>query len=149
MYVGNNPLKYIDLDGKQWGIPPALLGTNNPIAPLGRTATMLSSSDKIVRVVPRINEHHAMSQQFKGNPVIEAAREGGFIFEGKENKILLEQFSKATGKGTHGNHPKYNEQISKILDGFSEKTPNYSPEQALKFVREQVQNIKNIIENKM
>lgn len=147
MYVGNNPLKYIDLDGKQWGIPPALLGTNNPIAPLGRTATMLSSSDKIVRVVPRINEHHAMSQQFKGNPVIEAAREVGFKFEGKENKIQLEQFSKATGKGTHGNHPKYNEQISKILDGFSEKNPNYSPEQALKFVREQVQNIKNIIEN--
>ena len=52
-YCGGNPLSRVDPDGRQFGISPFLLGSNNPFLPLGRVA-MLSSSDKIINTA-RLN----------------------------------------------------------------------------------------------
>jgi RHS repeat-associated protein len=64
-------------------------------------------------------EHHIIPRQFKNSEVVKEAREQGFEFEGKENKISLEKFSKATGEGRHANHPRYNQQIKELLKEIS------------------------------
>jgi ribosomal protein L22 len=146
-YVGNNPMKYIDPDGRQiWPVGP-LLGTNNPVmSAMGRNAIMMSNADKVVRVLPK-EEHHLMPRSLKGNEVVKAAREGGFKLEGKENRIPVDKFNRATGEGQHGKHSNYTEQMEKKLDAFSEKKPNFTPEQAAKAVREIISDAKNDIQN--
>lgn len=48
--------------------------------------------------------------------MVEAAEAEGFKFNGKENLIELESFSKKNEKGRHANHPKYSEYIRKQMD---------------------------------
>lgn len=55
--------------------------------------------------------HHLIPRSLKNNETVKSAREEGFKFEGAENKMPVEKFSKATGKGRHGNHPDYNKAI--------------------------------------
>src|SRR5882724_8432817 len=52
--------------------------------------------------------HHLMPRATEDHPLVESAKKGGFEFNGDENKIPLEKFSKESGEGVHGNHPKYN-----------------------------------------
>lgn len=61
--------------------------------------------------------------------------------------MTVDKFSKATGEGQHGKHPNYTEQLRKEFDNFGKRNPNASPEQSAKFVRGQVSNAKNAIEN--
>lgn len=74
-------------------------------------------------------------------------REGGFKFEGAENKLTVERFSKATGEGQHGNHPNYNTEITNRLSQFRKDNPNATPEQAAQFVRGLAQEMKGAIQN--
>ncbi|SKC15506.1 RHS repeat domain-containing protein, partial [Chryseobacterium balustinum] len=76
---------------------------------------VIEIATKTGETAAKTNEHHNIPRQFRKNEIIEAARKEGFKFEGKENKSTLEQFSKATGSGRHGNHPKYNQQIKELL----------------------------------
>lgn len=59
----------------------------------------------------------------------------------------VDKFSKTTVKGQHGKHPIYTEQLRKEFNDFMEKNPNASTEQSANFVRGQVSNAKNAIEN--
>ena len=79
--------------------------------------------------------------------VVKAAREGGFKLEGKENKITVDKFSKATGEGQHGKHPRYTKQLEKKLDNFAKENPKASPEQSADFIKGEVSNAKNAIES--
>lgn len=145
-YCNNNPVKLIDPDGRAAQIPPFFWGTANPLITAGSRMTMLGTADKVVKALPK-EEHHIIPRSLGKNDVVKAAREGGFKLEGKENKMTVDKFSKATGKGQHGKHPKYTEQLEKKFDDFMEKNPNASPEQSANFVRGQVSNAKNAIEN--
>ncbi|MBQ7853059.1 MAG: AHH domain-containing protein [Muribaculaceae bacterium] len=51
--------------------------------------------------------------------MVQDAINEGFKFNGQENIISLEKYSKATNQGQHGNHPAYNDQIKKLLDESS------------------------------
>ncbi len=145
-YCVNNPISLIDPDGKAAQIPPFFLGTANPLVTMGSRMTMLGTADKVVKALPK-EEHHIIPRSLGKHDVVKAAREGGFKLEGKENKMTVDKFSKATGEGQHGKHPKYTEQLRKEFEKFAEKNPNASPEQSANFVRGQVSNAKNAIEN--
>lgn len=119
----NNPLKYIDPDGRApeeansccWGLFRLMpLFENSSVRPSPIIETVTKTGE-----VAKKNDHHVIPRQFKNNEVVKEAREKGFEFEGKENKVELEQFSKATGEGRHANHPKYNQQVGEMLKEIS------------------------------
>ena len=145
-YCLDNPIKLIDSDGKAAIIPPFFFGTANPLVTAGSRMTMFGTADKVVKALPK-EEHHIIPRSLGKHDVVKAAREGGFKLEGKENKMTVDKFSKATGEGQHGKHPNYTEQLRKEFDNFGKRNPNASPEQSAKFVRGQVSNAKNAIEN--
>ncbi|MFT4222011.1 RHS repeat domain-containing protein [Dysgonomonas sp.] len=112
VYCLNNPTRLVDPDGK---FPfPFMLGGSNPVLPMGRNISMLSNTDKIIRMVPK-EEHHLLPRTLKGNEVVRTVREGGFKLEGEENRLSVDKFSRATGEGQHAKHPNYTEQISEKL----------------------------------
>ncbi len=152
-YCANNPVKYIDPDGKELQIPPVvlglntpILGTSNPLYATGRNIGMLGTSDKVVRALPK-EEHHVTPRSLKGDPVLESARKGGFKLEGAENKMQVDKFSKAAGEGQHGKHPNYTKQIGEKLQKFANESPDATPKQAAKFVRQMVSDAKTDIMN--
>ena len=145
-YCNNNPVKLIDPDGRAAQIPPFFWGTANPLITAGSRMTMLGTADKVVKALPK-EEHHIIPRSLGKHDVVKAAREGGFKLEGKENKMTVDKFSKATGKGQHGKHPKYTEQLRKELNEYFKKKPNASPEESANFVRGRVSNAKDAIEN--
>ena len=100
-YCLSNPIKLIDPDGKVAQIPPFFLGTANPLVTTGSRMTMLGTADKVVKALPK-EEHHIIPRSLGKHDVVKAAREGGFKLEGKENKMTVDKFSKATGEGQHG-----------------------------------------------
>lgn len=145
-YCLSNPIKLIDPDGKAAQIPPFFLGTANPLVTTGSRMTMLGTADKVVKALPK-EEHHIIPRSLGKHDVVKAAREGGFKLEGKENKMTVDKFSKATGEGQHGKHPKYTEQLRKEFNEYLKENPKASPEESANFVRGQVSNAKNAIEN--
>ena len=145
-YCLGNPVKYIDPNGKAAQIPPFLWGTANPLMTTGSRITMLGTADKVVRTLPK-EEHHIIPRSLGKHDVVKAAREGGFKLEGKENKITVDKFSKATGEGQHGKHPRYTKQLEKKLDNFAKENPKASPEQSADFIKGEVSNAKNAIES--
>ena len=145
-YCVNNPISLIDPDGKAAQIPPFFLGTANPLVTMGSRMTMLGTADKVVKALPK-EEHHIIPRSLGKHDVVKAAREGGFKLEGKENKMTVDKFSKATGEGQHGKHPKYTEQLRKEFNEYLKENPKASPEESANFVRGQVSNARNAIEN--
>jgi len=96
-------------------------------------------------------EHHVIPRGVKGNEVVRDAIKEGFKFEGAENKITVEKFSKATGNGRHGNHPSYNKGVLDKLGEFGKaaegsKTTEGS-KTALDFLRNLTQDLKETIKN--
>lgn len=148
-YCMGNPINRIDPDGRAAQIPPILPGMNpvfissNPIMATGR---MLGTADKVVRALPK-EKHHIIPRSLKGNNVVKGARQGGFKLDGKENKIPVDKFSKATGEGQHGKHTNYTDKIENRLNDFKKETPNFTPEQAANAVRNIVDKAKSAIEN--
>lgn len=70
--------------------------------------------------------HHLIPKQLKMTEEVQQAIKQGFKFEGKENKITLERYSKIDGKGQHGNHPKYNTQVKRMLKNISKSEKDSS-----------------------
>ena len=93
---------------------------------------------------PKTEVHHVIPRAAKGNEAVKNARDDGFKFEGAENKMPIEKFSKASGKGQHGNHPNYNKGVADKLAEFSKTTDGKS---ALEFVRTLVNELKETINN--
>jgi len=60
--------------------------------------------------------HHIIPQEHKTLPIVRAAVRCGFLFNRDENLLSLEKLNKHTGNGRHGNHPKYNEWVFRLLD---------------------------------
>ncbi|MDH6310684.1 RHS repeat-associated protein [Dysgonomonas sp. PFB1-18] len=75
-YVMNNPLKYIDPDGKQgilpFPFPATLLGNSNPILPMGRNIGMLSTADKMVRITSKTSESKLNQTRLQSGRNVEA-----------------------------------------------------------------------------
>lgn len=152
-YCENNPTNRIDPDGKQIIIPPTLLGmnppllgTSNPMMATGRNIGMLGTADKVVRALPK-ESHHIIPRSLKGNDVIKAAKEGGFKLDGKGNRISVDKFSKATGKGQHARHPNYTEQIKDQLLNRLKENPQMTPKQAVDVVNRIKSSARNAIQN--
>jgi RHS repeat-associated protein len=153
-YCLNNPISNIDPDGKQIMIPPTflglnttpILGTSNPLVPLGRSVRMMQTTDKMVKTIPK-EEHHLIPKSLGKHTVVEKAKKAGLKFDGKENKISVDKYSKATGEGQHGKHPQYTRQIRDKLDQVWRGNSQMTPEQALKVLRDIISNAKSNIEN--
>jgi|GEM_PF-3025593 len=108
-FAENKVIDHRELEGLE-GVWFGLLGSNNsPPA----TTTMLNTAKATIEVGTKTAEvsskteyHHLIPRALKNHEVVKAAREEGFKFEGAENKIPVSKFSKATGEGQHGSHPK-------------------------------------------
>jgi RHS repeat-associated protein len=170
-YCMGNPIAYIDADGRQpffFGISPVsspLLGISDPII-LGNkpiTSPIIQQAARIInqtgkevikpgptveaaKSLPKMENHHLIPRALKGEEMVKDAIKEGFKFDGKENKVPVEKFSKQTGEGQHGNHPKYTEHIRDKLTDFQEKNPSPTGQQALEGIRGIVSEVKNIIE---
>jgi RHS repeat-associated protein len=95
-------------------------------------------------------EHHVIPRGVKGNEVVKDAISEGFKFEGAENKISVEKFSRATGNGRHGNHPSYNKGVLDKLGEFGKATEGSKTTEgssALEFLRNLTQELKETIKN--
>ncbi len=151
----NKVTGHIELEGLET-IAISLLGNNttivrspvieNIIKPgvevggkIGKTTTETGNK------LPKIEDHHIIPKYFKDDPVIESARDGGFKFEGTENKMPIEKFSRATGEGRHGNHPNYNTEVARRLVDFRRRFPNATSEQSAEFLRLTVKEFKDMI----
>ena len=53
IYCNNCPVKYIDPDGNSTQIPPFVFGGANPILTTGSRITMLGTTDKVLRLLPK------------------------------------------------------------------------------------------------
>jgi len=167
-YASNDPIKNIDLDGLE-GIGFSTLfestATTPRIGPVAESAVKYSVENlakaggevsgrpiaetlsEPVKNIGQSQEHHLIARQFKNNDVVEAARNEGFKFEGAENKIPVEKFSRSTGQGRHGNHPNYNKAVGDKLANFEKNNPDFTPAEALKFIRSLVKDLKQAIED--
>lgn len=81
-----------------------------------RPSPVVEVATKTGETVGKTQEHHIIPRQVKNNEIVKEAKDQGFKFEGKENKMSVEQYSKSSGTGRHANHPKYNEQIKELLN---------------------------------
>ncbi len=153
VYCANNPVKFIDPDGKQtvlFGLmdPLILAGRSTPIVEnLPKTTEVVKSMPKATEEIVKTNgqEHHIIPKEFKNNEVVRAAREDGFKFEGKENKISVEKYSKASDTGRHANHPKYNSEIKESLNDFKKAVPDFTNQEAGQFLKNLANDVKDII----
>lgn len=96
-------------------------------------------------------EYHVIPRGVKGNEVVKDAISEGFKFEGAENKISVEKFSRATGNGRHGNHPSYNKGVLDKLGEFGKASEGSKTTEgsktALEFLRNLTQELKETIKN--
>jgi len=153
VYCAGNPVNRIDPDGKQifglnipfsplLGVDPILL-SNKPVA----TETMARVVRATTETASKIEDHHGIPRALRDNPVVKEARNEGFKFDGKENKISVDKFSKQTGEGQHGNHPSYTKEIQNKLSDFQKDNPGFTGKDALNAVRNIVKDIKETIQN--
>lgn len=126
---------------------PITLESNNVIPRTSLVEQVLKTSGEISKTTSKIEEHHIIPTELKNNPIVEMAREGGFKFEGKENKMPLEKFSRLTGEGQHGSHPKYTSEVMERIAKFQEDNPSAGPKQSVEFLRNLVKDLQTEIES--
>lgn len=97
-------------------------------------------------MVPITQKHHLIPNGVKNHRLVKEARQEGFKQDGKENKIPVERFDKESGEGQHGNHPKYNQEVTRRLDKLLQDNPSRSEGAAAKLVRGVAKNMKETIQ---
>ncbi len=144
-FTFNNPLKFTDPDGRApedateccWWFRLMPLFENSSVRPSPVIETATKTSETAGKTT---QEHHLIPKQYKNHEIVKQAREEGYKFEGKENKLSVEKFNKSTGVGRHANHPKLNEQIKNLLDEIPKS-------EALNGVRNLRDKAKDVINN--
>lgn len=77
--------------------------------------------------------------------MVKKAVEAGFDFNTATNGMRLEKFVKATGKGRHGPHPNYTEQIRVYLNEWARQNPNFTAQMA----KDELTDIVDIVKNRI
>ncbi|OXA65291.1 hypothetical protein B0A58_16140, partial [Flavobacterium branchiophilum NBRC 15030 = ATCC 35035] len=139
--------------GPLWGPMAGVMLETTNTPPL--TGTMTNIAKTSIEVGAKTSEtvggkteiHHLIPRGVKGNDVVKAARDEGFKFEGAENKVPLEKFSKVTGEGQHGNHPNYNKGVLEKITEFAKANEGATPKDALNFIRNLTNELKQTIKN--
>jgi RHS repeat-associated protein len=159
-YAENKVINGIDLEGLEWfGLPlignstsffrgPIIENIVKPLAEISeKTVEGGGKAGETGNKVPKIEDHHKIPGEFKDDPVVQTGRDGGFKFEGAENKMPIEKFARSSGQGRHGNHPKYNNEFARRLANFKENNPSPTPQQAADFLRAMAKDFAETIKN--
>ena len=94
---------------------------------------------RILGTTDNIEAHHIIPWQIcQDNEIIRIAALDGFHPNMLQNGIGLEKYTKLIGKGIHGNHPAYDKYVRSKLEDFMLENPNITPEQANKFLQEEL-----------
>jgi RHS repeat-associated protein len=159
-YGSNNPSSKKDLDGLE-GIffQFDFFFEESALIPKSSTSGAGYSAENIARAGGDVAKggveegakptegHHVIPRALKNNDFVKDSRQGGFEFEGKENKVGLDKFNKASGEGEHGNHPKYTSELEKKIDALKEKNADASPGEKANLLRNVVKDVKELINN--
>ncbi|MFK8264877.1 AHH domain-containing protein [Capnocytophaga cynodegmi] len=95
-------------------------------------ATILGTTDNI-------EAHHILPWKICENDiVIQKAAMDGFHPNMLENGLGLEKYTKLIENGMHGNHPAYDNYVRTKLEDFMLENPKITPEQANKFLQEEL-----------
>ncbi len=130
-YASNGPVSKIDLDGLE-GIlffeETALVPEVNPIENLAKAGGEFQGEKiQAPETGPKFEWHHLIPKSLIDKmEIIKKAIKEGFGFEDEENLSPQEKFSRATGKGTHGKHPKYTAEIAKQIQKAAERNSGES-----------------------
>ncbi len=147
-YASNNPSTKIDLDGLE-GITPTFMFEESaitfesPVENLSRAGGEWGG-EPIAQSSPKFEWHHIIPQALRKLEIIKQAIREGFGFDEMENLTRQEKFSRATGLGRHGSHPKYNNAIAEQLQNASK---NNSGASAADIVRAVANNARQTINN--
>ena len=112
-----------------------LTGGSGTISKGVSITTKVSSTSTTAVSEAVMESHHIIPKQHMGHQLVKEAIKEGFKFNGPENIIRLEKFSKVTNIGRHGNHPAYNNYVEILLD------------QQLKCQGTAAERLKNVITN--
>ncbi|MCR8559496.1 AHH domain-containing protein [Mucilaginibacter sp. BJC16-A38] len=147
-YGSNNPTSKRDLDGLEGVFFFEETGvTFEPVAEsIAKAGGEVAKRGVEDTPAPK-EDHHVVPKASKANDFVKDARDGGFKFEGEENKIKLDKYSKASGEGEHGNHPEYNKEMDKKIDALKENNPDASPSEKANLLRNLVKDVKDVINN--
>jgi RHS repeat-associated protein len=85
--------------------------------------------------------HHLNPNEFRNDPFVKSGRQGGFKYQGKENKMEVEPWR------NQPNHPEYNNAWRQANDAFQKKNPNYDPSQAAEWLRNFANGARTAIES--
>ena len=94
---------------------------------------------RILGTTDNIEAHHIIPWETGGkHDLVQLAALDGFHLNMLQNGIGLEKYTKLIGKGIHGNHPAYDKYVRSKLEDFMLENPNITPEQANKFLQEEL-----------
>lgn len=85
---------------------------------------------------------HVIPRQHQDHPLVRQAIDEGWEFNGSGNLIPLEKYSRQTGTGVHGNHPKYNTEIYNRLEDNLNK-PGSATDRINGIISDVIKDIKN------
>ena len=92
---------------------------------------------------PSKHAHHILPLEHASHPVIQKAAKA------KNNPFHLQEIDNgvAVAAWQNTNHPAYNTKIRGVLDRWNSRNPNATPEQAMVFLQEKIQELSQLIAN--
>lgn len=91
---------------------------------------------------PTKHAHHILPLEHAKHPVIQKAAKA------KNNPFHIQEIDNgvAVAAWQNTNHPQYNQRIFAILEGCKNSYPNATPEEAMSFLQDKMQSLKQLIE---
>lgn len=121
-------------------IAAAIPGVPGGVSSLINSSRVADDVIDAANAAAKVEKHHIIPKQHRSHDVVKEAEKEGFNFNGPENIMEVEKYSKKLDSGRHGNHPAYNTKIKEELDNAAKK-PGTATEQ----IMDVINNTKNTI----
>jgi hypothetical protein len=126
---------------------------------VGAKIVTVSAGPLMAALFTRLQLHHLIPSALKNGSygmdvanLIAKGVQGGFVFDdvAGNNRMWLQVYSRITGLGIHGNHPRYSEYVALEIQNFISSRGglgNINPQNAADFLRKLADNMRTQIDN--